>query len=366
MSRQVTVAVAGATGAVGRRFCSILEQRSFPVKSLRLFASERSTGKTMTFRGRAVPVEPLTKTTDLSGIEIVLSSVGADHSREWSPVFVKAGAVVVDNSSCWRMDPKVPLVVPEVNPQDVATHHGIIANPNCSTIQMVVALKPLHDYATIKRIVVTTLQAVGGSGQKGMEELERQIRHFARSTDELEAQVRRAASNGAPHRELYPHMIAFNALPYVPKFLDDGYTTEEMKLVHETRKILHAPDLPVSPTCTRVPVMVGHSESVNIETERPLSVEKARELLAGAPGVKLVDNPARHEYPLAVHCAGTDPTYVGRIRKDPAVPNGLALWIVADNLRKGAALNAVQIAEILLQGDNLTGKARREPAGVGA
>jgi aspartate-semialdehyde dehydrogenase len=366
MSGSVNVAVVGATGAVGRRFCSILEQRNFPVKSLRLFASERSTGKSMTFRGAAVKVEPLTKTTDLTGIDIALSSVGADHSKEWSPRFAAAGAVVVDNSSCWRMDPKVPLVVPEVNPEDVAKHNGIIANPNCSTIQMVVALKPLHDFAKIRRITVTTLQAVGGSGQKGIEELEKQIRHFARNGEELEGQVRHAAGNGAPPRELYPHMIAFNALPYVPKFLDDGYTTEEMKLVHETRKIMHAPEILVSPTCTRVPVMVGHSESVNIECERPISVEKARELLSKAPGVKLIDNPAKHEYPLAIHCAGTDPTYVGRIRKDPAVPNGLALWIVADNLRKGAALNAVQIGEILLQGNNLKGNPKRELVGAKA
>jgi aspartate-semialdehyde dehydrogenase len=361
MPREVNLAVVGATGAVGRRFCSILEQRNFPAKSIRFFASERSAGTPMTFRGKTHTVETLTRDS-FAGIDIALSSVGAGHSREWSPIAAAAGAVVVDNSSCWRMHPDVPLVVPEVNAAAVAGHHGIIANPNCSTVQLVVALKPLHDFARIRRIVVTTLQAVGGSGQKGLSELEKQIRHFAADPREFEEQVREAAAGGRPApRELYPHQIAFNALPYVPGFLPDGYTQEEMKLLHETRKIMGEPGIRVSMTCTRVPVLVGHSEAVSVEFERPISPQKARELLAAAPGVKVVDDPARQEYPLAIHCAGTDPVYVGRIRADNSVDHGLNLWVVADNLRKGAALNAVQIAEVLVAGDHLKGATPRKP-----
>lgn len=361
MPRDVNLAVVGATGAVGRRFCSILEQRDFPVRSIRFFASERSAGTTMTFRGRTYTVETLTPA-GFAGIDIALSSVGAEHSRQWSPVAAAAGAVVVDNSSGWRMHPDVPLVVPEVNAADVAGHHGIIANPNCSTVQMVVALKPLHDFARIKRIVVTTLQAVGGSGQKGLAELEKQVRALAASTEDFETQLRRvSADRSTLPRELYPHPIAFNALPYVPKFLPDGYTQEEMKLLNETRKIMHEPAMRVGMTCTRVPVLVGHSEAVHIETERPITPAQARELLSKAPGVAVVDDPERQEYPLAIDCAGKDPVFVGRIRTDHSVEHGLAMWVVADNLRKGAALNAVQIAEVLLQGDNLRGNPKRKP-----
>jgi aspartate-semialdehyde dehydrogenase len=363
MPREVNVAVVGATGAVGRRFCSILEQRNFPVKSIRFFASERSAGTPMEFRGTTFKVETLTPAS-FAGIDIVLSSVGGEHSKQWSPVAAAAGCVVVDNSSAWRMHPDVPLVVPEVNPGDVAAHHGIIANPNCATIQLVVALKPLHDRAKIRRITVTTLQSVGGSGQKGLAELERQLRHFTGGSDALEDQVRRAAQGGPPApRELYPHQIAFNALPFVPSFQPDGYTGEEMKLLNETRKIMHEPAVRVSMTCTRVPVLVGHSEAVNVEFERPITPAEARELLSAAPGVKVVDDPARHEYPLAIHAAGTDPVYVGRIRADYGAEDGkgLAMWIVADNLRKGAALNAVQIAELLVAGDHLKGAAKRKP-----
>ncbi len=330
--KEFNVAVAGATGAVGQKMREILEERSFPVKNVRFLASERSEGKELVFRGETVRVERLTKDS-FSDIDIALFSAGGDRSLEFAPAAAAAGAVVIDNSSAWRMDPKVPLVVPEVNPQDVKWHKGIIANPNCSTIQMVVALKPLHDAARIKRIVVSTYQAVSGTGQKAIDELKRQSEDIA---DGRPAEAR-----------VYKDQIAFNLLPEIDVFEDNDYTKEEMKMVNETRKMFHDKRIGVTATCVRVPVYVSHSECVNIETERKLSAEEARAILSRAPGVSVVDDPANREWPTPLMATGRDETFVGRIRADESVANGLNLWIVSDNLRKGAALNAVQIAELL-------------------
>ena len=330
--RDFNVAVAGATGAVGQKMREILEERDFPSKNIRFLASQRSAGKQLVFRGETVKVETLTKDS-FKDIDIALFSAGGDRSLEFAPAAVAAGAVVIDNSSAWRMDPKVPLVVPEVNPEDVKWHEGIIANPNCSTIQMVVALKPLHDAARIKRIVVSTYQAVSGTGQKAIDELKRQV-------DDIVAGRQAEAL-------VYKDQIAFNLLPEIDVFLDNAYTKEEMKMVDETRKIFHDDHIGVTATCVRVPVYVSHSECVNIETERKLSAEEARDILAKAPGVKLVDDPGKRIWPTPLMAAGRDETLVGRIREDESIANGLNLWIVSDNLRKGAALNAVQIAELL-------------------
>lgn len=336
MSRQYKVAVAGATGAVGKQMVACLEERNFPVAELRPLASERSIGKTVTFKGKEIPVEVLTKDS-FAGIEIALFSAGGSISKEYAPIAAQAGAVVVDNSSAWRMDPDVPLVVPEVNPQDIALYKktGIIANPNCSTIQMVVVLQPLHQAARIKRVVVSTYQAVSGTGQKAVEE--------------LASQVTALLTNKEVVNKVYPHRIAFNCLPHIDVFLENGYTKEEMKMVNETRKIMGDDSIAVTATTVRVPVFYGHSESVNIETERKLTVDEARALLAKAPGVKVVDDPAKNDYPMPLDAAGQDLTFVGRIREDFSVANGLNLWVVADNIRKGAATNAVQIAEILVR-----------------
>jgi len=336
MGRSYKVAVAGATGAVGQQMVACLEERRFPVAELIPLASERSLGRSVTFRGQEIPVRVLAPDS-FAGVEVALFSAGGSISLEYAPIAARAGAVVVDNSSAWRMDPEVPLVVPEVNPGDIAFHRkrGIIANPNCSTIQMVVVLKPLHDAAHIKRVVVSTYQAVSGTGQKAVEE--------------LAAQVRALFSNQEVVRKVYPHRIAFNVLPHIDAFQENGYTKEELKMVNETRKILGDDTIRVTATTVRVPVFYGHSESVNIETERKLSVAEAREILAQAPGVKVVDNPAKFEYPMPLDAAGTDLTLVGRIREDFSIKNGLNLWVVADNLRKGAATNAVQIAEILVR-----------------
>ncbi len=328
------VAVVGATGAVGNEMIATLEQRAFPVEKLRLFASERSEGKTLEFEGSEFPVETL-KEDSFKGIDIALFSAGAERSKIWAPVAAESGCVVVDNSSQWRMDPEVPLVVPEVNAHDLTWHKGIIANPNCSTIQMVVVLKPIHDAARIKRVVVTTLQSVSGTGKKAMDELLQQ------TTDLLNFREVRC--------NVYPHQIAFNCLPHIDKFLENGYTKEEMKMVNETRKILGDNAIKVTATTVRVPVFRGHSESVNIETEKKLSANDARAILSSAPGIVVFDAPEKNIYPLAVDCAGKDETYVGRIREDESVANGLNMWIVSDNLRKGAALNAVQIAEKLIE-----------------
>lgn len=336
MSRSYNVAVVGATGAVGQQMVACLEERNFPVAELRPLASERSIGRYVSFRGKEIPVEVLTRDS-FAGIDIALFSAGATVSKEYAPLAVRAGAVVVDNSSAWRMDPDVPLVVPEVNPQDVGLYKktGIIANPNCSTIQMVVVLKPLHDAATIKRVVVSTYQAVSGTGQKAV--------------DELAAQVLALFNNQEVVTKVYPHRIAFNVLPHIDAFLENGYTKEEMKMVNETKKIMGDDSIAVTATTVRVPVFYGHSESVNLETVRKLTPVQARAILAEAPGVKVVDDPSRNQYPMPLDAAGQDLTLVGRIREDFTIPNGLNLWIVADNVRKGAATNAVQIAEILIK-----------------
>ncbi len=334
--KEFNVAVVGATGAVGRMMIQVLEERNFPVKNLRLFASERSRGVKIPFRGEDIEVEVLSEQKNFSGIEIALFSAGASRSLEYAPKFAQDGAVVIDNSSAWRMDPEVPLVVPEVNPHAVADFRkkGIIANPNCSTIQMVVALKPLYDYSRIKRIVVATYQAVSGAGQKAIQELIEQTQAWCRGETLPEAKV-------------FPHQIAFNCLPHIDVFLDNGYTKEEMKMVNETKKIMEDENIGVTATTVRVPVFYGHAEAVNVETEKKITAQKARELLASFPGVVVVDEPAEKKYPLPIEIAGRDEVFVGRIREDESIENGLNLWVVADNLRKGAATNAVQIAEIL-------------------
>jgi len=327
------VAVVGATGAVGVEMVSILEERDFPVSELKLYASERSVGKEVEFKGEKVLVEQLARDS-FKGVDIALFSAGASRSLEFAPIAAADGCVVIDNSSAWRMDDDCPLVVPEVN-----SHHlkeipkGIIANPNCSTIQMLVALKPLHDAAKIKRIVVTTFQSVSGTGKKAIDEL-------------MDQTVALLSFKEAP-MNVYPHQIAFNCLPHIDVFLDNGYTKEEMKMVKETHKMLD-PNIRVTATTVRVPVFRCHSESINIETEKKLTATEARDILSKAPGIVVMDDPANNVYPLAIDVAGKDDTYVGRIREDESIENGLNLWVVADNLRKGAALNAVQIAETLI------------------
>jgi aspartate-semialdehyde dehydrogenase len=328
------VAVVGATGAVGEEMIATLEQREFPVEKLRLFASERSEGKTLTFRDGEVPVETLNERS-FKGIDIALFSAGAERSKVWAPVAAKSGCVVIDNSSQWRMDQEVPLVVPEVNAHDLRRHKGIIANPNCSTIQMVVVLKPIHYAARIKRVVVTTFQSVSGTGKKAMDELLRQ------TADIL---------NFRPvEKSVYPYQIAFNCLPHIDKFLENGYTKEEMKMVNETKKIMGDDSIRLTATTVRVPVFRCHSESLNIETEKKISASDVRSVLSAAPGIIVFDAPEKNIYPMAVDVADKDETYVGRIREDESIANGINMWIVADNLRKGAALNAVQIAEKLIE-----------------
>jgi aspartate-semialdehyde dehydrogenase len=328
------VAVVGATGAVGNEMIAVLEERDFPLDSIRLFASERSEGIRLKFKGQEIPVETL-KEDSFQGIDIALFSAGAERSKIWAPIAAKSGCVVIDNSSQWRMDPEVPLVVPEVNPHDLKWHKGIIANPNCSTIQMVVALKPIHDVAKIKRVVVTTFQSVSGTGKKAMDELLQQTVDLL-NFKEIKIQV-------------YPHQIAFNVLPHIDKFLENGYTKEEMKMVNETKKIMGDPSIKVTATTVRVPVFRGHSESVNIETERKLKTQEVREILSKAPGIVVIDNPEKNEYPLPIYASGRDEVFVGRIREDESIENGINMWVVSDNLRKGAALNAVQIAEELIK-----------------
>ncbi|MBI4686790.1 MAG: aspartate-semialdehyde dehydrogenase [Nitrospirae bacterium] len=328
------VAVVGATGAVGNEMISVLEERKFPIDKLRLFASERSEGRDMEFNDKAVAVEIL-KEDVFKGIDIALFSAGAERSINFAPAAAKAGCVVIDNSSAWRMDPGVPLVVPEVNSHDLKWHKGIIANPNCSTIQMVVALKPIHDAAKIKRVVVTTFQSVSGTGKKAMDELLNQTTDLINFRD-IKPSV-------------YPHQIAFNCLPHIDKFLDNGYTKEEMKMVNETRKIMGDNSIMVTATTVRVPVFRSHSEAVNIETEKKLSANEVRAMLSEAPGIVVYDAPEKNLYPLPVQAAGKDEVYVGRIREDESIENGINMWVVSDNLRKGAALNAVQIAEKLIE-----------------
>jgi len=330
------VAVVGATGAVGEQMREVLEERLFPVEELRLLASERSAGRRLEFRGEEIRVQ-LLQEDSFKGVDIALFSAGGKVSAKFAPLATAAGAVVVDNTAHFRMESDVPLVVPEVNQQEIAHYkrRGIIANPNCSTIQMVVALKPIHDAARIKRIVVSTYQSVSGAGRMAMEELSQQTIALFSGKD--------------LKQEKFPHQIAFNCIPHIDTFLEGGYTKEEMKMIDETKKILGEPSLRVTVTCVRVPVFCGHSESVNIETAIKLTAKDVRAILREAPGVLVCDEPQNNVYPMALDAVGKDATLVGRIREDDSVPNGINLWIVADNLRKGAALNAVQIAEILIR-----------------
>ena len=334
--KMVNVAVAGATGAVGNQMIRCLEERNFPVRSIKLLASKRSVGRELRFRGDLFPVEELTDES-FAGVDVALFSAGGDTSLKFAPLAAEAGCVVVDNSSAWRMDPEVPLVVPEVNPHAIAGYKakGIIANPNCSTIQMVVALNPIHRAFGIKRIVVSTYQAVSGTGKKAV--------------DELFDQTRAMINFLGYEKKIYPHRIAFNCLPHIDRFQDNGYTKEEMKMVNETRKILEDDRIGVTATTVRVPVFFGHSEAVNVETREKITVDAVRKILEKSPGVEVVDEPKKNRYPLATDAAGQDLTLVGRIRQDESIPNGINLWIVADNIRKGAATNAVQIAEILVK-----------------
>ena len=334
MSKGYNVAVVGATGAVGEEMIRILEERSFPVRNLRVIASERSEGRVLKFCGENLKVERLSSFF-FRGVEIALFSAGAEISREFSPQAVKKGSIVVDNSSAFRMESGVPLVVPEVNPDALKSHQGIIANPNCSTIQLVVAINPLHQITRIKRLVISTYQAVSGTGREAIEELNHQIQQWLKG-EEIK-------------KEVYPHQIAFNLLPHIGQFLPSGYTEEESKLVNETKKIMEDDRIGITATCVRVPVFIGHSEAVTVEMEKELSLPQVKKILSQAPGVILQDNSDHHLYPLPLEAAGRDEVFVGRIRKDESIKNGVNLWIVADNLRKGAALNTIQIAELLIK-----------------
>lgn len=340
MSEPRHLAIVGATGAVGVEMLRCLERRNFPVSRLTLLASARSAGKKMMFRGEELTIRELTPES-FAGVEIALFSAGGGISRDFAPHAVRAGAVVVDNSSAFRMDEGVPLVVPEINPGDVAGHRGIIANPNCTTAISLMALYPLHRAFGVSRIFASSYQAVSGTGAQAIEELAAQTREWAGENRAWDA----AKLETAPH--VYPHQIAFNAIPHVDSFLGDGYTKEEMKMENEGRKIMHHPGFRASVTCVRVPVFRAHSIAISAEFERPVSVAAAREVLAGAPGLDVIDDPAKREYPLALDIAGRDNCAVGRLRKDCALDNGLAFWVVGDQLLKGAALNAVQIAELL-------------------
>jgi aspartate-semialdehyde dehydrogenase len=328
------VAIVGATGLVGQEFIKVLGQRNFPMRSIRLLASDRSAGRKLFVNHKEVKVEE-TALQSFDGVDIALFSAGAEISNYFSPIAARVGAVVIDNSAAFRMDPEVPLVIPEVNAEDIKEHKGIIANPNCSTIQMVMALYPLHRVNPIKRIIVDTYQSVSGTGTAAMEELSEQAR------------VVLEGRNTSPH--VYPHQIAFNVLPEIDLFLDNGYTKEEWKCVEETKKIMHAEDIAISATCVRVPVFIGHSEAIHIEFSEPMSPETARRILSEAPGVKVLDDPNISLYPMPWSAAGSDDVFVGRIRRDASHDCGLAMWVVADNLRKGAALNAVQIAEAMIE-----------------
>ena len=335
--RGYRVAIVGATGLVGQEFIKVLEQRNFPMDSIQLLASDRSAGRKVFVNHQEIEVKE-TVSESFKEVDIALFSAGAEISRHFSPIAARSGAVVVDNSSAFRMVSTVPLVVPEVNPEDIKRHKGIIANPNCSTIQMVVALYPLHKVNPIKRIIVDTYQAVSGvGGQTPLDELTTQARQV------LDGQTT------VPH--VFPHQIVFNVLPEIDVFLDDGYTKEEWKMVEEAKKIMHAADIAISATCARVPVFNGHSEAVNVEFSRPMLSDEAQRILIQAPGVKVLDDSAISLYPHPWSTAGSDEVFVGRIRRDTSHPNGLVMWVVADNLRKGAALNAVQIAEEMIKRD---------------
>ncbi len=337
MSRkEFSVAIAGATGAVGELMIKVLEQRNFPVREMRYLASARSVGKKLPWKGQDIEVQELTRDA-FAGVDIALFSAGGGRSLEFAPAAVEAGAVVVDNSSAFRMEPDVPLVVPEVNADDVGlyTQRGIIANPNCTTIIMVVALKPLHDFGRIRRVVVSSYQSASGAGAQAMEE--------------LMEQTRRWVTGGPIEVKVFQYQLLYNVIPHIDSFTDNGYTKEEMKMHNETRKMFHDDEISVSATCVRVPVLTAHSEAVSIETEREITPEKARELIDAAPGVEVFDDPEKNGYPMPLFTAGGDTCFVGRIRKDFSAPNGLTFWVVGDQLRKGAATNAVQIAEILAE-----------------
>ena len=329
-----TVAIVGATGAVGQEIAAVLAERNFPVANLVPLASRRSAGRKIVFQGKEYSVQE-SLPSSFAGVDIAFFSAGTGVSRELAPEAVKHGCVVIDNSNAFRMEPDVPLVVPEVNPQDLEGHRGLIANPNCSTIQMVVVLKPLHDFKPIKRVVVSTYQAVSGTGLEAMAELTQQCKDIL--------------AGNQPKVEVYPHQTAFNILPHIDVFDETGYTLEEWKMVRETKKIMGDESIAVTATTVRVPVYRGHSEAINIETEGKITPAQAREILSRAPGVQVVDDPEKLQYPLPLMAAGKDEVFVGRIREDFTVSNGLNMWIVADNLRKGAALNAVQIAETLIE-----------------
>lgn len=334
MASGVSVAVVGATGATGQTTLRILEERKFPVRELRCFASERSVGKRVAFRGESVPVQTVTAEA-FRGVEIAFCSAGSAQSKAYAPMIRAAGAVVIDKSSAFRLDPDVPLVVPEINAHAVRRHAGILACPNCTTIVMVMPLKPLHDAGRLRRVIATSFQAVSGAGVNGIAELREQTLAWARNEPV------------APRH--FPHRIAFNVIPHIDAFRSDGYTGEEVKLVSETRKILELPELPVGPTTVRVPVFTCHSVAVTAETEEKITAARARELFAGFPGLRLWDDPAQTRYPMPIVVEGTDDCYVGRIREDLSHPRGLSFWVVGDQLRKGAATNAVQIAELLLR-----------------
>jgi len=330
MSKKPNIAVVGATGVVGSTFLKVLEERDFPFENIYMMASARSAGKTVTFKGKEYVVEELTEHSFEKDIDIALFSAGGSTSEKYAPIAAKCGVTVVDNSSQWRMDPEVPLVVPEVNADDIKWNKGIIANPNCSTIQAMVVLKPLHDKYKIKRVIYSTYQAVSGSGVKGITDLEEGLK----GNDKCEA---------------YAHPIAGNCIPHIDVFTENGYTKEEMKMINETHKILNDDSIKVTATTVRVPVFDSHSESINIEFENPIDVDEVREVLANYPGIVVQDDPANNVYPLARNAAGTNEVYVGRIRRDFSVENGINLWCVADNIRKGAATNAIQIAEELIK-----------------
>lgn len=332
--KKYNVAVVGATGVVGEEMRTVLEERNFPVKELSLFASERSAGKEYNFHGEKIKVQKL-KDDSFSGIDIGLFSAGDEVSAHFAPLAVKQGTIVVDNCKYFRMDPNVPLVVPEINPDDLKWHKGLIANPNCSTIQMVMALKPIYDEVGIKRIVVATYQSVSGTGKDAIKELKTQAASIA---------------NGEEYEiKAYPYQIAYNTLPHIGSFKENGYTTEEMKMLHETRKIFGDDKIRIAATTVRVPVYRAHSEVVHIETDKKISVQRSQKILSEFPGIKVIDNPEKLEYPLPLFAEGKDEVFVGRVREDISVDNGLVMWVVSDNLRKGAALNAVQIAERLIK-----------------
>lgn len=334
----MNIAIVGASGAVGQELLRVLDEQNFPVTNLRLFGSPRSAGKKYDFRGKSYEVELLSHDSDFSGVDIAFTSAGASTSKEYAETITKHGAVMIDNSSAFRMDKDVPLVVPEVNPEDALDRpKNIIGNPNCTTIQMVVAINPINKLSSIKRVHVATYQAASGAGAAAMQELINQYSELAEGKK--------------PTVEKFAHQLAFNLIPHVDVFTDNGYTKEEMKMFNETRKIMHSDEIKVSATCVRVPVLRAHSEAIWVETEKPLSLEEVKEALEKAPGVVVKDNPENKEYPMPLHLTGKDPVYVGRIRKDISDPNGLTLWAVGDQIKKGAALNAVQIAQWLLAND---------------